>query len=74
MKYYDYDCNDNYIEFEEGGTTLGTIFAILSGLIIQLIIFALFDVSVKDVPLILIAVLWLGFSAVTLHIVDSLGL
>lgn len=46
--------------------------SIFSGLLIQLLIYNILDVRVKDVPIVLLAVLWIGFSAVTTHIVCGL--
>ena len=48
------------------------LLSVFSGLLIQLIIYNVFDVRIKDVPIILIAALWIGFSAVTAHIVNEL--
>jgi F0F1-type ATP synthase assembly protein I len=50
------------------------LLSIFSGLLIQLIIYNVFDVRIKDVPIILIAALWIGFSAVVTHIVSSLDI
>lgn len=50
------------------------LLSIFSGLLIQLIIYNVFDVRVKDVPIVLIAVLWIGFSAVVTYIVGELDL
>ena len=48
------------------------LLSIFSGLLIQLLIYQVFDVRIKDVPVILIAALWIGFSTVTAHIVNEL--
>ena len=37
------------------------LLSVFSGLFIQLLIYSVFDVRVKDVPIILFAVLWIGF-------------
>ena len=50
------------------------LLSVFSGLFIQLLIYRVFDVRVKDVPIILFAVLWIGFSAVITHIVSSLDI
>ena len=50
------------------------LLSIFSGLLIQLLIYQVFDVRIKDVPVFLIAALWIGFSAVTAHIVNELGI
>ena len=50
------------------------LLSIFSGLLIQLIIYNVFDVRIKDVPIILIAALWIGFSAVVTYIVSGLDI
>ena len=50
------------------------LLSIFSGLLIQLLIYHVFDVKIKDVPIILIAALWIGFSAVVTHIVSGLDI
>lgn len=48
------------------------LLSIFSGLFIQLIIYRIFGIRIKDVPTILFAVLWIGVSTVTTHIVVGL--
>ena len=50
------------------------LLSIFSGLFIQLLIYHIFDVRIKDVPIMLFAVLWIGFSAVTIHFVSGLDI
>ena len=50
------------------------LLSVFSGLLIQLIIYNVFDMRIKDVPIILIAALWIGFSAVVTHIVSGLDI
>ena len=50
------------------------LISIFSGLLIQLLIYKAFDVRLKDVPIILLAALWIGFSSVTTYIVCDLEL
>lgn len=50
------------------------LLSIFSGLFIQLLIYQMFNVRVSDVPILLIAVLWIGFSAVVSYIVWELEL
>ena len=50
------------------------LLSVFSGLFIQLLIYSVFDVRVKDVPILLFAVLWIGFSSVITHIVSSLDI
>ena len=50
------------------------VLSVFSGLLIQLIIYNILDVSVKDVPAILFIVLWVGFSTVVTHIMVGLDI
>ena len=50
------------------------LLSVFSGLLIQLIIYNVFDVRIKDVPIVLIAALWIGFSAVVTYIVSGLDI
>ena len=50
------------------------LLSVFSGLLIQLVIYNVFDVRIKDVPIVLIAALWIGFSAVVTHIVSGLDI
>ena len=53
---------------------VSVLLSVFSGLFIQFLIYSAFDVRIKDVPIILFAVLWIGFSAVITHIVSSLDI
>ena len=50
------------------------LLSVFSGLLIQLVVYNVFDVRIKDVPIVLIAALWIGFSAVVTYIVSGLDI
>lgn len=50
------------------------LLSLFSGLLIQLVIYRVFDVRVKDVPIVLIAVLWIGLSMVVTHLVSGIDI
>jgi hypothetical protein len=50
------------------------LLSLFSGLLIQLVIYNVFDVRVKDVPIVLIAVLWIGLSMVVTHLVSGIDI
>ena len=50
------------------------LLSVFSGLLIQLIIYNVFDVRIKDVPIVLIAVLWIGLSMVVTHLVSGIDI
>ena len=50
------------------------LLSVFSGLLIQLVVYNVFDVRIKDVPIVLIAVLWIGISMVVTHLVSGLDI
>ena len=50
------------------------LLSVFSGLLIQLVIYNVFDVRIKDVPIILFAVLWIGLSMVVTHLVSGIDI
>ena len=50
------------------------LLSVFSGLLIQLVIYNVFDARIKDVPIILFAVLWIGLSMVVTHLVSGIDI
>ena len=50
------------------------LLSLFSGLLIQLVIYRVFDVRIKDVPIVLIVVLWIGLSMVVTHLVSGIDI
>ena len=50
------------------------LLSVFSGLLIQLIIYHVFHMRIKDVPIVLIAVLWIGLSMVVTHLVSGIDI
>ena len=50
------------------------LLSLFSGLLIQLVVYNVFDVRIKDVPIVLIAVLWIGLSMVVTHLVSGIDI
>ena len=50
------------------------LLSVFSGLLIQLVIYNVFDVRIKDVPIVLFAVLWIGLSMVVTHLVSGIDI
>ena len=65
---------DEFRTYEGIISAVITLLALFSGLLIQLLVYNIFDVRIQEVPVILVIVLWVGFSTVTTHIVSSLDL
>ena len=58
----------------EGMSTFGAILSMIAGLLMQSIIYTAFEIDVADVPVIVIAVLWVVFSVLAAIVVDKIGL
>ena len=58
--------------YSGNGSGLGGFLSVFSGLFIEAFIFTLFDVEVSDVPMILILLLWIIFSALFALLIGSL--
>ena len=65
---------DEFRSYEGLITVVVTLLSLFSGLFIQLLIYNICNVRVREVPIILVVVLWVGFSAVVPHIINSLDL
>ena len=55
-------------------SAVAILLSVFSGLLIQLIIYNVFDVRIKDVPIVLIVVLWIGLSMVVTHLVSGIDI
>lgn len=65
---------DEYCTYEWLISAAITVVSLFSGLLIQLLIYNIFEVRLEDVPKILLIVLWAGLSTVVTHIIDSLDI
>ena len=65
---------DEYCTYEWIISAAITVLSLFSGLLIQLLIYNIFEVRLEDVPTILLIVLWAGLSTVVTHIIDSLDI
>lgn len=58
----------------DGISTLGVIISIIVGLFMQAALYTALEIDVADVPVIVILILWVVFSAITAVIADKIGL
>ena len=65
---------DEFHSYEGIITAVITLFSVFSGLLIQLLIYNIFNVRIQEVPTILLVVLWIGFSSVVTYIFSCLDL
>ena len=63
--------SDEFRSYEGIITAVITLFSVFSGLLIQLLIYNIFNVRIQEVPTILLVVLWIGFSSVVTYIIDE---
>ena len=66
--------SDEFHSYEGIITAVITLFTVFSGLLIQLLIYNIFNVRIQEVPTILLVVLWIGFSSVVTYIFSCLDL
>lgn len=65
---------DEYCTYEWIISAAITVLSLFSGVLIQLLIYNIFEVRLEDVPTVLLIVLWAGLSTVVTHITNSLNL
>lgn len=69
------DNDNNTSHSHKGGiSTFGAIVSVIAGLVLQAVLYTALGIEVKDVPLIVILMLWFVFSIIVAAIVDKIGL
>ena len=57
-----------------GMSTFGTIISVIAGLVLQAALYTGLGIDVDDVPVLVIIILWVVFSAIAAVVVDKIGL
>ena len=57
-----------------GMSTFGAIVSVLAGLFLQSALYVTLGIDVDDVPVLVIIILWVVFSAIAAVVVDKIGL
>lgn len=57
-----------------GMSTFGAIVSVIAGLFLQSALYVLLGIDVDDVPVLVIIILWIVFSAMAAVVVDKIGL
>lgn len=57
-----------------GMSTLGVIVSVIAGLFLQSALYVTLGIDVDDVPILVIIILWVVFSAIAAVVVDKIGL
>lgn len=57
-----------------GMSTFGAIISVIAGLVLQAVVYMGLGIEVEDVPVFVIIVLWVVFSAIAAVVVDKIGL
>ena len=57
-----------------GMSTFGAIISVIAGLVLQAALYTGLGIDVDDVPVLVIIILWVVFSAIVVVVVDKIGL
>ena len=57
-----------------GMSTFGAIISVIAGLVVQAVLYTVLGIDVDDVPVLIIIILWVVFSAIAAVVVDRIGL
>lgn len=57
-----------------GMSTFGAILCTIAGLVLQAILYAILGINAENVPVIVIIILWVFFSALTAVVIEKIGL
>ena len=57
-----------------GMSTFGAIISVIAGLVVQAVLYTVLGIDVDDVPVFVIIILWVVFSAIAAVVVDKIGL
>ena len=57
-----------------GMSTFGAIISVIAGLVLQAVLYTVLGIDVDDVPVLIIIILWVVFSAIAAVVVDRIGL
>lgn len=56
-----------------GMSTFGAIISVIAGLVLQAVLYTVLGIDVDDVPVLIIIILWIIFSAIAAVVVDKIG-
>ena len=57
-----------------GMSTFGAIISVIAGLVLQAVLYTVLGIDVDDVPVFVIIILWVVFSAIAAVAIDKIGL
>ena len=57
-----------------GMSNFGAIISVIAGLILQALLYVALGIDVENVPVLVIVILWIVFSAITAVVVEKIGL
>ena len=55
-------------------STFGAVFSMICGMVLQAFIYTVFGIDVKDVPVVILLILWVFLSALAAVVVEKIGL
>ena len=65
--------NRNHVTQERGISYFGALLSIIMGYVVQNAMFTFSDVSIKEVPVLVVVVLWFIFTTMIMVALDKLG-
>lgn len=57
-----------------GISTFGIVFSMICGMVLQAFIYTVFGIDVKDIPAVILLILWVFLSALAAVVVEKIGL
>lgn len=64
----------HHTQISGGISTFGAVFSMICGMVLQAFIYTVFGIDVKDVPVVILLILWVFLSALAAVVVEKIGL
>ena len=64
----------HHTQISGGISTFGAVFSMICGIVLQAFIYTVFGIDVKDVPVVILLILWVFLSALAAVVVEKIGL
>ena len=64
----------HHTQSSDGISTFGAVFSMICGMVLQAFIYTVFGIDIKDVPVVILLILWVFLSALAAVVVDKIGL
>lgn len=64
----------HHTQSSDGISTFGAVFSMICGMVLQAFIYTVFGIDIKDVPVVILLILWVFLSALAAVVVEKIGL